>query len=224
MNPKASIYDCVIPSGRGDVTLLLDDWRNGSTEALHSLIPMVYEELRRMADYHLRGERQCTMQPTVLINELYLRLNKSVNAGLEDSTQFFRFASTLMRRILVDDARQRNTKKRGGQSDKITEGQDGFVLADGQTLSPETLITLDEALTQLSAGKPRAAQVVELRFFGGLQTEEVAQILGVSRSLVMREWRFAKQWLAREIKQVQGPHQSPVQAMGSGALRKGVTA
>ncbi len=177
---------------REALTALLQAWSRGDTSARDQLLPMVYAELRRRAENHLRRERpDHTLQPTALVHEAYLRLCEQ-NAGWKNREQFFALASQLMRRVLVDHARARNAAKRPSGKTRVT-------LA-GEAASQEVdLIELDEALEQLAAADARQARIVELRFFGGLSLQEVGSVLDVSLATVNREWRSARAWLYRRI-------------------------
>ncbi|HKC54894.1 MAG TPA: sigma-70 family RNA polymerase sigma factor, partial [Vicinamibacterales bacterium] len=180
-----------------EVTQLLIDWSNGDERALQQLIPLVHEELRRVARRHMAHERaQHTLQATALVNEAYVRLVDIRQVRWQNRAHFFAMSARLMRRILVDFARSRRYQKRGGAAQKVT-------LDEALVVSPEPgadLVALDEALTALAAVDPRKAQVVEMRFFGGLSVEETAEALHVSRDTVMRDWKLAKAWLLRELK------------------------
>lgn len=179
-----------------EVTQLLVDWSNGNKAALDQLMPLVYQELRSLAAHYLRRERRDhTLQSTALVNEVYLRLVDYSNLRWQDRAQFFALASQLMRHILIDHARSHRYAKRGGGAHKVS-------LDEVAVLSEERasdLVALDDALTSLSAVDPRKGQVVELRFFGGLNIEETAEVLKVSSMTVQREWRWAKAYLYREI-------------------------
>jgi len=179
------------------VTQLLIDWSNGDERALQQLIPLVHEELRRVARRHMAHERaEHTLQATALVNEAYMRLVDIRQVRWQNRAHFFAMSARLMRRILVDFARSRGYQKRGGAAPKVT-------LDEALVVSPEPgsdLVALDEALTALAAVDPRKAQVVEMRFFGGLSVEETAEALHVSRDTVMRDWKLAKAWLLRELK------------------------
>jgi RNA polymerase sigma factor (TIGR02999 family) len=180
-----------------EVTLLLKDWRGGDQEALDRLIPLVEHELHRLAHRYMVRERVgVTLQTTALVNEAYLRLIDVHEVDWKDRVHFFSISANLMRRILVEFARARSSKKRGGRACKV-EFDDGLIP------SPERdadLVAVDEALEQLAAIDARAAKVVELRFFGGLSVEETAEAMGVSDKTVMRDWQLAKVWLLRELK------------------------
>jgi RNA polymerase sigma factor (TIGR02999 family) len=180
----------------GPVTQLLIRWSGGDKSAADELMPIIYDELRRMAASYLRRERSnLSIQATGLVHEAYIRMVEHQKVSLATRAQFFGLASKLMRNILVDLARQRKTTKRGGQmhslslseADRITDGEDIDLLA------------LDQALEELAATRPRHGRIVELRFFGGLVVEEVAEVLEVSPATVEREWSFAKAWLRRKL-------------------------
>jgi RNA polymerase sigma factor (TIGR02999 family) len=178
-----------------EVTQLLIDWGSGDQAALDELIPLVYDELRRMAARYMRRESPGhTLQTSALINEAYLRLVDQRNVKWQNRAHFFGVAAQLMRRILVDHARSRSRTKRGGQVQMVSlYGQ--AVLAK----ETEEVIALDDALNNLSALDPRKSQIVEMKFFGGLTTEEVAEVLNVKPRTIEREWRKAKAWLNRAI-------------------------
>ena len=172
------------------------DWSDGNKAALDQLMPLVYGELRRLASHYLKKERQNhTLQSAALVNEAYLRLVDYSNLRWRDRAQFFGLAAQLMRRILIDHARKHLYAKRGGGTRKVT-------LAEAAVLSEEKaseLIALDDALNSLAGVDLRKSQVVELRFFGGLDIEETAEVLQISPITVQREWRWAKAYLHREI-------------------------
>ena len=178
-----------------EVTRLLKEWANGGQAALDALTPLVYGELRRLAGGYLRGEQAGhTLQPTALVHEAFLRLAGSA-LDVESRSQFFGIAAHLMRQILIDHARTRQAVKRGGGHERLSLEGDLIV-------SPEReagLVELDEALERLAAIDARKAQVVEMRFFGGLSVEESAEALKVSEVTVRRDWQFAKTWLLREL-------------------------
>ncbi len=177
------------------ITALLDDWRNGSRQALDELTPIVYRELRKIAAGQLRRERQGhTLQPTALINEAYLRLVGEGNSEWQSRSHFFGVASHLMRQILVQHARMHKAAKRGGGL-KVTLNED--VLFSHER--PADVIQLDDALQSLVKLDERKARVVELRYFGGLSVEEISNVLEISTATVGREMRFAQAWLAREL-------------------------
>lgn len=179
-----------------DITKLLVDWNQGNEAARDELIPLVANELRRIASRYLYGERhEHTLQATALINEAYIRLVDQKQVQWQNRAHFFGVAAQLMRRILVDYARTRNAAKRDGQRHKLS-------LDDVINLSEEhdkNLVALDEALERLAKLQPQRSQIVELRFFGGMTIEETASVLNVSIDTVKAEWRLAKAWLYREI-------------------------
>ena len=186
---------------RGDplpenITQLLNQWSDGDERALDRLTPLVYEELRQQAARYLRRERPGhTMQTTALINEAYLRLIDAKEVRWQGRAHFFAIAANLMRRILVDHARQRNAAKRGGSPLHVT--LDRIVATAKQ--SNVDVLSIDEALTKLAAIDRQQAQIVELRFFSGLSVEETAAALGISPRTVKRDWSVARAWLRREI-------------------------
>ncbi len=181
---------------QGDITNLLLQWRGGDESALNQLMPMVYEELRRLARQCMRRERiGHTLQTTALVNEAYLRMVKSSQVEWHDRAHFFAIAAQLMRRVLVDEARKRNYEKRGGEFTHI-ELDETVIAADQREFD---LIALDEALERLAEFAPRKSRVVEMRFFGGLSINETGVVLGVSADIVKREWRTAKLWLLHEL-------------------------
>jgi RNA polymerase sigma-70 factor, ECF subfamily len=178
------------------VTKLLLAWGGGDDAALHELLPLVHEELHRLARRYMYGERAGhTLQTTALVNEAYLRLIDSRRVCWQNRAHFFAISAQLMRRILVDFARSRRYQKRGGGAQKVT-------FDEALIMSPprgRDVILLDDALNALAATDARKSRVVELRFFGGLTVEETAEVLKVSPDTVLRDWRLAKAWLAREM-------------------------
>ena len=180
-----------------EVTRLLFAWTSGEEAALTRLMPLLYEELRGMAESYLRGEPSGrTLQPTALVHEAYLRLVAQRLPDWQNRSHFFGVASQLMRQILVDSARVRQAAKRGGDVQKIS-------LEDTISFAPERgadLLMLDDALNALAAIDPRKCRMIELRFFGGLDMEETARALNISVATVGRELRVAKAWLYREMK------------------------
>ena len=180
----------------GDVTRLLQAWSGGDAEALPRLMPLVYAELRRLAGAYLRREAPGhTLQPTELVHEAYLRLIDQTRTQWQNRSQFFGIAAQAMRRILVDHAREKQAQKRGGGAAKVSL-DDTVELGIGPDLD---LVALDQALTALARIDPQKSRVVELRFFGGLSVDEVAEIVNVSPRTVAREWRAAKAWLYGEL-------------------------
>lgn len=178
------------------VTRLLDEVRRGDPLAAEQLMPLVYGELRGIAEKHMRGERPGhTLQPTALVHEAYLRLLGPAPIAFESRLHFLRTASQVMRRVLVDHARARSAAKRGGAI--LLPLNDAIAGADNDVVE---LLVVDDALTQLAAADPRWAQVAELRIFGGLEVPEVAAALGISEATVKRDWQFAKSWLAQVLR------------------------
>lgn len=183
-------------AGAHEITELLVAWSGGDKSALEKLMPLVYEELRRLAHRYMNREHPGhTLQTTALVNEAYLRLINWREVEWQNRAHFFAVAAQMMRRILVDFARDKHYLKRGGgalrvslsEAASFTEGWD------------EDLVALDEALTSLAEMDPRKGQVVEMRFFGGMSVEEVAEVLKVSVETVVRDWRLAKVWLLRRL-------------------------
>jgi RNA polymerase sigma-70 factor, ECF subfamily len=184
------------PSADG-VTQLLLAWGDGDERAFEQLVPLVYAELRRLAQWHMGGERRGhTLQATALVNEAYLRLVDIRRVRWQSRVHFFAVSARLMRRILVDFARSRGYQKRGGTADRVTL-DDALEISDEKSTA---WVRLDESLVALEALDRRKSQVVEMRFFGGLTVEETAEALHVSRETVMRDWKVAKLWLRREMK------------------------
>lgn len=178
------------------VTEILLEWRSGNEEALKQLMPMVYDELRRLANRYMRSERsEHTLQPTALVNEAYLRLI-DMKVSWQDRAHFFAVAARLMRRLLVDHARGHRRAKREGEVAKLSL-DDAVEVSSSPALE---VIAVDEALTRLAEFDPRKSEILELRYFGGLSNEEVAEALGISRATVQRDLRFAKAWLIRELR------------------------
>ena len=180
------------------VTALLVAWREGDGGAYNRLFEILSDELRRLARNCMAGERPGhTLQPTALVNEAYLRLLSTQRVGWQDRAHFMAMAARIMRRILVERARARQSQKRDSGRQKVTLDEALQVSAE----SGRELVALDDALTALAAFDERKSRVVELRFFGGLNLDETAAVIGVSRDTVKRDWKFAKVWLLREIDQ-----------------------
>ena len=178
------------------VSELLVRWKHGEQEALQALLPMVYDELRRLAHRHLQAERAGhTLQSTALVHEAYLRLVDQEPLRLDNRAHFFAVASHLMRQILVDYARKRRAAKRG--ADNLTLTLDEAIALPGKR--ELDLVALDDALNKLAALDARQSRIVEMRFFGGLSIEEMADALGVSSATVERHWRIARVWLFQEL-------------------------
>jgi RNA polymerase sigma-70 factor, ECF subfamily len=180
-----------------EVTQLLRAWDAGDKQALEDLMPLMYEELHRLAARCMAGEQEGhVLQTTALVNEVYLRLVDVDNVGWRDRAHFFALCARLMRRILIDLARSRHYHKRGGNAAHLH-------LEEALTVSVETtpdILAVDEALQSLAVVDLRKSQIVELRFFGGLTVEETADVLKVSPETILRDWRLAKAWLSRELK------------------------
>jgi RNA polymerase sigma-70 factor, ECF subfamily len=186
-----------------DVTSLLKRLADGNQEAASELIPVIYQELRRLAAGHLRHERpDHTLQPTALVHEAYIKLVAQRNADWQSRTHFFAVAPKLMRRILVDYARRHLRAKRGGRQAKLSLDEVVLLSPD----RPGKMLALEESLTRLERLDARQGRIVELRYFGGLTVEEAAQVLGVSPTTVRREWTSAKAFLYGELKQRHGNH------------------
>lgn len=179
-----------------NVTQLLVDWRSGNQEALEQLLPLVYNELHNLANIYAGGERrQVTIQPTVLVNEAYLRLVGNASPQFENRAHFMGIASRLMRQVLVDHARKRRTAKRGSGAEQVSL-DDVFNLGTRQS---SDVVAIDDALKALEALDPRKVKIIEMRFFGGLSIEETAQALEISVATVGREQRLALAFLQREL-------------------------
>lgn len=178
------------------ISRLLADWANRDPAARERLVPIVYDELRRLAHHYMRGERSGhTLQTTALVNEVYLRLAGIDALQWRDRAHFFAMAATLMRRVLVDYARQRARDKRGAG---VT-----VTSLDENAVAPQPavdIVALDEALARLAAVDPQQGRVIELRFFAGLSVEETAEVLGISPATVKRDWATAKLWLYNELR------------------------
>jgi RNA polymerase sigma factor (TIGR02999 family) len=181
----------------GDVTSLLNKLADGDQEAGAKLVPLVYNELRRLAARCLQHERgNHTLQATALVHEAYLKLTAQRSARWQNRAQFFALAAQAMRRILVDYARAQQRIRRGGKQQKVTLDEALLVSRD----RTEELIAVHESLSRLEKLDPRASRIVELRYFGGLTVEEVAEVLGISSKTVTREWNTAKAWLYGDLK------------------------
>ncbi len=178
------------------ITLLLIDWSKGNEYALEQLMPLVYVELHQMAKRYMRGQPAGhTFQTTELIHEAYLKLAKQDEQNWENRAHFFGVAARAMRHILVDYARSKQSGKRGGSAQKITLEENLIVSAQ----RPEEIVRLDDALKQLALLDERKSRVVEMKFFAGLNIEEIAEVLKVSPETVKRDWRFSRNWLLREL-------------------------
>ena len=183
-------------SDPGEITRLLEEWSGGRQSALDSLVPIVYDELRHLASHYMRGERPGhVLQTTALFNEAYLRLIGREQVTCHTRAQFFAVAAQVMRRVLVDYARERNRAKRG-------KGMESLALDDVAVLSDDRadeLVIINDALDTLAAFDPRKGKVFEMRYFAGMSVDEVSQALSVSPVTVERDWKMAKVWLRREI-------------------------
>jgi RNA polymerase sigma factor (TIGR02999 family) len=179
-----------------EVTQLLIAWTDGDQTALAKLTDLVHEELYRLAKRYMGREAPGhTLQTTALVNEAYLRLIDANNIQWQNRAHFFAISANLMRRILVDYARSRNYLKRGGKALQVSLGDADLFSVE----QPPDLLALDDALKTLAEMDARKSQIIELRFFGGLSVEETAEVLGVSRDTVLRDWRLSKSWLLREL-------------------------
>ena len=183
-------------AGGNEITKLLDAWSGGEQDALDKLMPLVYNELRRMAKNYMNSQPSGhTLQTTALIHEAYLKLADNKEKHFRNRAHFFAVAASAMRHILVDHARSRRTEKRGGET-KTVSFENVALIAKEQA---EEVLALNDALERLFALEERKGRVVELRYFGGLSVEETAEVLKVSPLTVTRDWRFAKTWLLREL-------------------------
>jgi RNA polymerase sigma factor (TIGR02999 family) len=181
------------------MTRLLLDWSKGNRAALDELIPLIEQELHRIAHLYMNRESPGhTLQTTALVNEAYLRLIDQKNVRWQNRAHFFAIAAQTMRRILIDHARKATRAKRGGKARRISLDEVAAVVLSHEQSGE--LVALDEALERLSALDPRRGRVVELRFFGGLNVDEIAEVLGISANTVTRDWNMARAWLARELR------------------------
>ena len=184
------------PSSPAQVTQLLANWGQGDREALEKLTPVVYDELRRMAHRYMSGARpDHTLQTTALVNEAYLRLAGQAHPSFQNRAHFFAVAAKAMRQILVNYALSYNAQKRGGGAQKI-ELDEAAVVSQAQS---KEIVDLHEALERLAALDARKAQVVELKYFGGLNHDEIAEVVKISPITVRRDWEFARAWLHKEL-------------------------
>lgn len=178
------------------ITQLLKEWSGGNAGALQELMPLVYDELRKMAKRHMLGQnRGHTLQATEIIHEAYLKLARSEKQDWNDRAHFFGVASTAMRHILVNYALSKKAHKRGGEIQRVTLDDRSVV----STERSDEIVALDDALKELTALDERAGRVVEMKFFGGMTNEETAEVLKVSTETVKRDWNFARSWLLREV-------------------------
>ena len=190
-----------------DVTSLLLAIRDGDSTAARELVPLVYDELRRLAGHYMRGERPGhTLQATALVHEAWLKLIDTSRVEFENRSHFFAMAAQQMRRILVDHARARQAGKRGGKAEKLPLNE----VVVGPDAEQADILALDDALQALAKLDPQQSRIVELRYFGGLSIEETAQVLGISPATVKREWAMARAWLRQEL----GPAPGDAQKMG----------
>lgn len=182
-----------------EVTQLLKAWSDGNRDSVEELVPLVYDEMRRMAAVYLSGERTGhTLQPTALVHEAYFRLVNHNDMRWQDRSHFFAIAARTMRRILVDHARGQRSAKRGGAHSPVSLE---LVGDQAKAVEPD-LVALDDALQDLGAMDPDKAKIVELRFFGGLSIEETAQVMDCSRATIIRQWRMAKAWIHSQMTQL----------------------
>jgi RNA polymerase sigma-70 factor (ECF subfamily) len=187
----------VSPNGE-EVTSLLQSWSEGDRSAQDRLLPLIYRELRTRAAQYLRRERQDhTLEPTALVHEAYLRLVDKPDLSWQNRAQFFAFAARVMRQVLVDHAREHGADKRGGAWIRV----DLDPAASSEAARDVDLILLDQSLAELATLDEQQAQIVELRFFGGLSIEEAAEVLGISPATVKRDWSMARAWLLRRMTQ-----------------------
>lgn len=184
------------PNSRATVTQLLIGYSKGDRSALDEMLPLVYDELKRLASYYLNREREGhTLQTTALVHEAYLRLVDQQQVNWKNRSQFLGLAAEMMRRILVNHARDRAVQKRGGDAKRVSLS----LVGESRDQPDIDLIALDQALSQLSELDIRKGRIVELKFFGGMTTEETAEVLGISTATVEREWNHARAWLYRAI-------------------------
>jgi RNA polymerase sigma factor (TIGR02999 family) len=182
-------------TGSHRITLLLDEWGKGDAEALEELMPLVYDELRRMARGSLRRQPAGnTFQTTELLHETYLKIAGKNNQNFENRSHFFGVAAKAMRHILIDHARSKHAGKRGGWQDRVELGDEAEM-----SVRSAQILALDESLRALAELDERKGSVVELKYFGGLTNEETAEVLNISVETVKRDWRFARTWLLREL-------------------------
>ncbi len=183
-----------------EITRMLQEWSGGDRDALDALLPLVYTELHRQASRYLRRERSDhTLQTTALIHEAYMKLVDQREVNWQNRTHFFGIAAQMMRRILVDYARQRHRAKRGGIAEDLPLEEAALVVSEERSVD---LVALDEALTRLAEFDERQARIVELRYFSGLTIEETAEVLRISPATVKSDWNVAKAWLRHEITRV----------------------
>jgi RNA polymerase sigma factor (TIGR02999 family) len=197
MTNQPHLQNLFMDDSSPNITQMLIAWGNGDEEALDKLLPLVHDELHRIASRHMKNERRGhTLQTTALLNEAYEKLVERKNVQWKNRAQFFAIAAQIMRRILIDHARTRLRDKRGNRGHKVSLEHVALVSES----RAEELISLDQALMQLAEIDPRKSRIVELKFFGGLTTEEIAELEDVSTRSIEREWRKAKAWLYDAIK------------------------
>jgi len=186
-----------MPETGGEVTRLLGQLRAGKQDVADQLVPLIYDELRRIASAQMRRERpDHTLQATAVVHEAYMRLAGEQEVPWQNRAHFFAIAAQTMRRVLLDYARQRHAGKRGGEGARKVDIDAELLVGDDRL---EDVIALDEVLGRLSEMDPEQGRIVELRFFAGLNVEETAEVMGISARTVKREWRSAKAWLSREL-------------------------
>ncbi len=182
-----------------DLTQMLIQLSEGKAQVVDDILPLIYDELRRLAGNYLRRERSDhTLQPTALVHEAYLKLIDQTQVKWQNRAHFFGIAANIMRRILVDYARQHRADKRGGAAEKLPLEEEILIVSEGKSAE---LLALDEALENLAKIDSQKSKIVELRYFGGLSVEETAEVLGVSEITVKRHWRMAKAWLYGQLSQ-----------------------
>ena len=192
-----------MPDASGDVTALLGQLPADNQDVAGQLVPLIYDELRRIAGAHIRRERAGhTLQATAVVHEAYLRLAGEREIQWQNRAHFFAIAARAMRQVLLDYARQRHAGKRGGEGAQKVEIDVGLLAGENRI---EDIVALDEVVTRLSALDQQRGRIVELRFFAGLSVEETAEAMGISDSTVKREWRLAKAWLHRELAAAESP-------------------
>jgi RNA polymerase sigma factor (TIGR02999 family) len=186
-----------MPEADGDITRLLGQLRAGNHDVAAQLVPLIYDELRRIAGAQMRRERPShTLQATAVVNEAYIRLAGDKDIQWQNRAHFFAIAAVTMRRVLLDYARQRHAGRRGGEGARKVDLDANLLVCDDRL---EDVVALDQVLSRLSVMDPDQGRIVELRFFAGLNVEETAEVMGISTSTVKREWRLAKAWLDREL-------------------------
>ena len=180
-----------------EISRILQEWSDGGTDVSERLMPLIYDELRRQASRYMRRERiGHTLQTTALIHEAYLKLIDKPDVNWQNRAHFFGVAAQVMKRILVDHAKSKRREKRGGIAENLPLDEARFVISEGKSVD---LIALDEALTRFAEFDPQQAKIVELKYFAGMQIDEIAEALRISPATVKREWNSAKAWLHSEI-------------------------